>query len=167
MGENLLFLEVVDHRIDEHTEKCRETHQEKWLVEYEVAQACLDFEECLGGFLEIFRMISDFNQSWRQNVFTGRKSPCAEAEAGIKALFEKWLGAESVFRDVLTFFEGQNYSEGVRGVGKYRQYLKAARITLAEWKSPELSPAIGHHRVALNAEQSNKFRALLSVSRPA
>lgn len=153
MGENEFLLEIVDHRIDEY--------KEKWLVEHEVAEACRDFEENLGGFLEVFRMVSAINTRWRYLVFTGITPYVAEVDAAIKALYEKWLGAESDLQDSLMFFEDQDYAEGVTGAPKYRQYVDAARSVLANWKSPELAQAIGQHQVVLDSEQSKKFRALL------
>ena len=154
MATELLLLEAVDHRIDDY--------EEQWLVESKVAQLCIDFEESLAGFLEIFKLLRAIDSSWRHDVFTDIKQRCPATDRAIKKLYERWLAVSQVSEEILTFFEGQSYEGGIRGAIKLRQCVKNVQDILARWKPSEVSAAIGHHKVNLDKAQSKKFRELLA-----
>jgi hypothetical protein len=153
MATDYSFLEVVDDRLEEY--------QEQWLRDHKVAQLCCEFEEQLAGFLELFRMVSAVNSAWRKDVFTNTKPFDAGIDAAIKSLYKKWLSVDSEIQDAIAFFEGQGYAEGVVGALRYKQYARSCRNVIDYWKAPEVSPAIGHHQIRLNKDQSEKFFALL------
>lgn len=152
-----LVMEVVDRRF--------EWYEEKLMRESKIAQMCGEFEETLCGFVELFRFIEELNEAWREDVFTAVISYSNEFDAKMKGLYERWIASDAKIQSLLTFFEDQGYSNGVKGASEYRRVLGVATQTIAEWESPRVSTTLGCLAVVLDQEESKAFRELLLNSR--
>jgi hypothetical protein len=154
MAANEIFIDIMNERIDDY--------EETWKKEYEVAELCWEFEQQLGGYVELYRCIFNHKKRWSQSVFSGEIPYTTELERSIKALFERWLSLAGQVDLCLDYFEDQQFDGGVKGAEAYRGFVSSAKHVLATWRQPALSAAIGLRRVVLTEEQSVKFRELLS-----
>lgn len=154
MQTDSLLLEVVDRRI--------EWYEDKLIAESKIAQLCGDFEETLCGFAELFRLICELNEVWREDVFSAITPYSPDFDAKVKAVFERWLACDGKIQNLLVFFEGHGYEGGVKGASEYRRFVKVARKTVAEWTSPQVATALGFHAIVMNKDESKALRSILA-----
>jgi hypothetical protein len=139
-------------------------HLEKRLNFYEdkstrdtMAEILNEFEVFLGGFLELYESISEFDRAWRLTVFRGVVAYRPRDHQDINKILERWITIGSAIEKPLYLFE----STGVAGADSFRKCLTEARRTLQNNEAPRISAAVGLRRIKVDAAGSRMIREML------
>jgi len=146
--------------IKNHLEK-RLSHYEGESHSYKIAEVLNQFEVFLGGLLELYESIKEFDRGWRLSVFRGIVEFSGDDHRDIRNLYQRWVNICQAVEKPLRFFEDEGFAGGVAGTEEFRAALNEAQKTLAANESPRLSAAVGLRRIKLDAEGSRMIREML------
>ncbi len=141
-----------------------EAYEETWKRDHTEAMACRDWEDALAVGINIFHMLQERAQVWRDQVFRGTTAYAEEDNLDHQTRFANWLDTT---REVLTQVlpELEKRFGAVEGAPELRKCAELAEKILAEWQPPRLSRAVGLREMTLSPEAAAEMDSVLAEAR--
>jgi hypothetical protein len=141
-----------------------EAYEETWTGDHKQAMACRDWEDAIAVGINIFRMLAEREQAWREQVFRGVTDFTADDNLDHQARFGSWLATT---KDVLAgaLPELEKRFGIVQGAVELRRCVELAETILREWQPPRLSRAVGLREMTLSPEAARELDHILAEAR--
>jgi hypothetical protein len=141
-----------------------EAYEETWKRDHTQAMACRDWEDAIAVGINIFRMLAEREQAWRDHVFRGTTDFSEKDNLDHQARFANWLATtKEVLEQVLPELE-KGFGK-VEGAPELRRCLELAENILRAWQPPRLSRAIGLREMQLSTEAASELDQLIAQAR--
>lgn len=128
-----------------------EAYEEAWKKDHAAAMACRDWEDAIAIGINIFHMLQEREQSWRDQVFRGVLLFSEEDDRDHKGRFANWLATtKEILAETLPELEKRFGT--VEGAGELRRCFEVAERALLAWQPPRLSQAVGLREMTLTSE---------------
>jgi hypothetical protein len=141
-----------------------EAYGESWKLDHDQAMACRDWEDAIAVGINIFHMLRDREQVWRDQVFRGVIPYSEDDNLDHQARFANWLRTTKQFlTENLPHLEKRFGT--VEGSAKLHEYAGSVDQLISDWKPPQLSMAIGLREMTLTAEAAAELDRLLAKAK--
>jgi hypothetical protein len=143
-----------------------EAYEEFWKKDYAEAMACRDWEDAIAIGINIFHMLQEREQSWREQVFRGVLPLSEEDDFDHRGRFADWLDTT---KEVLaeTLPELEKRFGAVEGADELRRCAELAERILLAWQLPRLSMAVGLREMTLPPEAAAELDRIIAESKNA
>jgi hypothetical protein len=141
-----------------------EAYEEVWKKDHAEAMACRDWEDAIAIGINIFHMLQEREQSWREQVFRGVLTFSEDDNLDHRGRFADWLDTT---REVLaeTLPNLEKHFGAVEGAGELRRCAERAERILSEWQPPRLSQAVGLREMVLTPEAADELDRAIKEAR--
>lgn len=137
-----------------------EAYEETWKRDHTAAMVCRDWEDAIVVGVNIFQMLQQREQAWRDQVFRGTLAYAEEDNLDHQARFENWLvTTTTVLSAILP--ELEKHFGDVEAAQELRRCAELAERILRQWQPPRLSRAVGLRELTLSAEAATELDRLL------
>ena len=150
---------ILRHRHLSPIDRQLEAFGEPWQLEQDEARDSRDGEDMIAVANNLFHMLREREEAWRDQVFRGEAAFSSEDDLDQRERYTRWLDATE--RTLSTI--GQ--SAGTAGVGQLFGRVEEAKRILEDWQSPRLSSAVGLREMTLSAESAAELDQLLSEAK--
>ncbi len=141
-----------------------EAYEESWKRDHTQAMACRDWEDAIAIGVNIFRMLQEREQSWREQVFRGTLAYSEDDNLDHQGRFADWLNTtREVLADILPELEKSFGAVG--GAKELRRCAEIAERTLDGWQPPRLSPAVGLREMTLTPEAAAELDRVIEEAK--
>lgn len=142
-----------------------EAYGESWRKDHDEAMACWDWEDAIAVGINIFRMLREREDSWREQVFRGTRDYTEDDNQDHRARFAAWLDTtEGLLTDNLPQLETRFGK--VEVADELRRCRDQVVTILREWQPPRLSMAVGLREMTLTPEAAAEFNRLIYEQPP-
>jgi hypothetical protein len=139
-----------------------EAYQDTWTHDHNEAMACRDWEDAIAVGSNIFQMLRERENAWRDQVFRGVLAYSEEDNLDHKTRFTDWLATtRQVLADVLHVLE-KRFGQ-VQGATDLRRFAELAEKSLREWQPPRIAQAIGLREMTLTPEAAAELDRILEA----
>jgi hypothetical protein len=136
-----------------------EAYDEVWKRDHDEAIACHEWEDALAVGVNIFHMLREREESWREQVFRGATPFSDDDNHDHQRRFADWLDTtRPVLAEILPELEKRFGT--IEGASKLRDCAALAKQILLQWQAPRLSTAIGLREQTLSPEAAVEFDRL-------
>jgi hypothetical protein len=137
-----------------------EAYGESWTKDHDAAMACRDWEDAIAVGINIFQMLREREQSWRDQVFRGVLPYSEEDNLDQQRRFGDWLRTtREVLTETLPRLE-QRFGT-VEGATELRACAEQAEAIVQNWQSPRLARAVGLREMTLSPEAAAELDRLI------
>ena len=137
-----------------------EAYGESWKRDHYQAMACRDWEDAIAVGINIFQMVREREQAWRDHVFRGVRAFSEDDNLDHQTRFANWLDTtREVLADILPQLE-QRFG-AVEGAAQLRACAELAERIVLEWQPPRLSMAVGLREMTLSPEAAAEFKRMI------
>jgi hypothetical protein len=136
-----------------------EAYEESWRQAHQAAVACRDCEETITVGISVFRLLNEAALNWRERVIRGTEEFSAEHNQLVQTQFQLWLKVTDNLLGALSPLENQ--FGVVERADELRACAERARRTLATWKPPQLTRAIGLREMKLSQQEADELDRIL------
>jgi hypothetical protein len=141
-----------------------EAYEESWKKDHDEAMDCRDWEDAVAVGINIFRMLREREQTWRDQVFRGALAFSEGDNRDHQERFANWIATtKEFFTENLPILEKQ--FGAIQGVSELRRCEESAESTLRQWQPPRLSTAVGLREMTLSYESAAEMDRLLNEAR--
>jgi predicted anti-sigma-YlaC factor YlaD len=141
-----------------------EAYEESWKQDHKEAMACRDWEDAIAVGINIFHMLQEREQVWRDQVFRGALPYSEEDNLDHQARFASWLDTtRQVVAEILAGLEKRFGTVG--GAAELRACADRAETILRKWEAPRLSAAVGLREMTLSPESAAELDRVLQEAR--
>lgn len=141
-----------------------EAYGESWKRDHSEAMACRDWEDAIAVGINIFHMIRDREQAWRDQVFRGVMPFSEEDNLDHLGRFAEWLDTtRKVLAETLPRLEERFGT--IEGAAELRACAQEAETVVREWQPPRLSAAVGLREMALSPEAAAELDRLIDQAK--
>jgi hypothetical protein len=141
-----------------------EAYGEAWKRDHSEAMACRDWEDAIAVGINIFHMLQEREQVWRDQVFRGAIPYAEDDNLDHQSRFANWLETtKEVLAEDLPELE-KRFGE-VEGARELRTCAELAEKILLEWQPPRLSRAVGLREMTLSPEAAAELDRILAEAR--
>jgi hypothetical protein len=159
----MLFMSTADRRRSPVYRQL-EAYAESWKQDHDEALACRGWEDAIAVGINIFHMLREREQAWRDQVFRGAIPYSEEDNLDQRARFADWLDTtREVLAESLPALE-QRFG-AVAGAAELRACAQRAEAILREWQPPRLSAAVGLREMTLSPEAAAELDRTLQEAR--
>ena len=151
---------ILRHRHLSPIDRQLEAFGEPWQLEQDEARDSRDGEDMIAVANNLFHMLREREEAWRDQVFRGVAAFSPEDEFDHRERYTRWL--EVTERTLLTI--GQSVVE-IAVAEQLRSRIAEAKRILENWQSPRLSLAIGLREMTLSAESAAELDQLISKAK--
>ena len=142
-----------------------EAYEESWKQDHDEALACRGWEDAIAVGINIFHMLREREQAWRDQVFRGAIPYADEDDLDQRTRFADWLATtREVLAGSLPALE-QRFG-AVTGAAELRACAEQAEAVFREWQPPRLSMAVGLREMTLWPEAAAELDRTLQDARP-
>lgn len=142
-----------------------EAYEGTWKRDHDAAMACRDWEDAIAVGINIFHMLREREQTWRDQVFRGVLAYSEDDNLDQQSRFATWLDTtKQVLAETLPALE-QRFGR-VEAAADLRQCAETAEDLLREWQPPRLSSAVGLREMELSPEAAAELDHLLAEAPP-
>ena len=145
---------ILHHRRLSPIDRQLEAFGEPWQREPDEAR---DGEDMIVVGNNLFLMLREREEAWRDQVFRGATTFSPEDDADQRERYSRWL--EATERTLSTM--GQSAGT-IAGGERLRGRVAEANRILENWHSPSLSSAVGLREMTLSAESADELDQLIS-----
>ena len=141
-----------------------EAYEETWKRDHSEAMACRDWEDAIAVGINIFQMLQEREQAWRDQVFRGVVPYSENDNLDHQTRFANWLDTT---REVLTEVlpELEKRFGVVEGAPELRRCAELAEKILREWQPPRLSRAVGLREMTLSPEAATELDQIIDEAK--
>jgi len=137
-----------------------EAYEESWKSDHGEAMDCRDWEDAIAIGINIFHMIQERDEAWREQVFRGTTLLSDEDNIDHLGRYARWLETtREVLAENLPGLEARFGS--VAGANELRLCAERAERIVSEWQPPKLSAAVGLREITLSREAAAEFERIL------
>ncbi len=141
-----------------------EAYGETWKRDHNEAMACRDWEDAIAVGVNIFHMLQEREQAWRDQVFRGAIAFSEDDDLDHRTRFANWLDTtKEVLAEVLPELETR--FGAVEGAAALRSCAALTEKVLLEWQPPRLSRAVGLREMTLSPEAAAELDRLLAEAK--
>ncbi|HYV37982.1 MAG TPA: hypothetical protein VE988_20015 [Gemmataceae bacterium] len=141
-----------------------EAYGESWKKRHAEAMACRDWEDAIAVGINIFHMLREREQAWRDQVFRGIVPFALEDNQDHQGRFRNWLATtRDVLADSLPQLESRFGT--VEGAAKLRECAALAENVISAWAPPRLSMSVGLRDMTLSPEAANRLDEMLEATK--
>jgi hypothetical protein len=141
-----------------------EAYEEAWKCDHRDAMECRDWEDAIAIGINIFHMLAELQQAWREQVFRGAILFSEDDNLDHQTRFANWLDTtKEVLADVLPGLEKRFGM--VEKAPELRKCTELAEQILRGWQPPRLSQAVGLREMMLSAEAAAELDRILAEAR--
>ncbi len=141
-----------------------EAYEESWKKDHDEAMACWEWEDAIAVGINIFHMLCEREDVWRDQVFRGVMVHTEDDDLDHRTRFSNWLATTNeVLADVLPSLETRFGL--VKGAPELRERAQAADQILRAWRAPRLSQAVGLRDMTLTPEAAAQLDCILAEAK--
>jgi len=141
-----------------------EAYQESWKEDHSAAMACRDWEDAIAIGINIFHMLQEREQSWRDQVFRGTLPFSKEDDLDHQGRYTDWLDTtKEVLATILPELETRFGT--IKGAGELRRCFMLGEQILLGWQPPRLSLAVGLREMILTPEAADELNQAIEQAR--
>jgi hypothetical protein len=139
-------------------------YEEGWKRDHQRAMACRDWEDAIAVGINIFHMLREREDVWRDQVFRGTTAHSEDDNLDYRTRYLNWLETtNALLVHVLPELKGQFWA--VDAACELRQCAEHAEKTLSEWQPPRLSMAVGLREMTLTPEAAAELNHILEEAK--
>ena len=151
---------ILRHRHLSPIDRQLEAFGESWQSESNKAMDSRDGEDMIAVGNNLFLMLKEREEEWRDRVFRGVAAFSPEDDSDHRERYSRWI--EATERSLETF--GPSVGS-VTGNTQLRDRLAEVKRYLETWQSPRLSAAVGLREMTLTPESAAELDQLISEAR--
>src|SRR5947209_2352461 len=137
---------------------------ESWKQDHAEAMACRDWEDAIAVGINIFGMLREREQAWRDQVFRGAVPFSDDDNLDHLARFGHWLETTREFlADILPGLEKR--FGAVEGIDELHRCAQLAEKVVLQWQPPRLSAAVGLREITLSPEAAAELDRLIEEAK--
>jgi hypothetical protein len=141
-----------------------EAYEETWKSDHKEAIACRDWEDAIAVGINIFHMLAEREQAWRDQVFRGATPYSEDDNLDHQTRFANWHDTtKEVLAEILPELEKRFGM--VEKALELRGCAELAEQILQGWQPPQLSRAVGLREMMLSAEAAAELDRILAEAR--
>jgi hypothetical protein len=141
-----------------------EAYGESWKRDHNEAMACRDWEDAIAVGINIFHMLQEREQAWRDQVFRGVITFAEDDNLDHQSRFANWLETtKEVLAEDLPDLEKR--FGVVEAAAELRKCAELAEQILREWQPPRLSRAVGLREMTLSPEAAAELDHILAEAK--
>jgi len=141
-----------------------EAYDEVWKRDHAAAMACRDWEDALAIGVNMFHMLREREESWREQVFRGTRDYAEDDNRDHLARFAAWQDTTAeVLTTILPQLEAQFGK--IEAADELRRCADEVARILREWQPPRLSMAVGLREMTLSPEAAAEFKRILEEAK--
>jgi len=141
-----------------------QAYEESWKHHHAEAMVCREWEDAIAVGINIFHVLQEREQAWRDQVFRGTVPFSAEDDLDHRVRFANWLDTT---REVLarSLPELEKRFGVVEGSEELSRCAERAEQIVHNWQPPALSSAVGLREMTLTPEAAADLDKVLEEAK--
>ena len=141
-----------------------EAYGETWKRDHDAAMACRDWEDAIAIGVNIFHMLQEREQAWRDEVFRGAIPYSEDDNLDHQTRFAGWSETtREVLAEILPILEKRFGM--VAGADELRRCAQLAEAIVSRWQPPRLAAAVGQREMTLSPQAAGELDRLIEEAK--